>query len=219
MPTYQGVLFDLDGTLLDTAPDLGLAANVALAQFGYPPISAETAAQVSSHGAAGLLRAALGDRYDRTDITPMRQALLDSYYDNICIKTGLFDGVAALIEYLDGQQIPWGIVTNKPHWLTEPLLTHFPQFNGRRCTISGDTCGVAKPDPKPMLLAAQQIGVVPAQILYVGDAERDIQAGHNSGMHSACALWGYLRAEDQPLSWGAELNCDDPLQLLAKIDS
>ncbi|QIZ76617.1 HAD family hydrolase [Ferrimonas lipolytica] len=216
---YQGVLFDLDGTLLDTAPDLGLAANVALAQYGFPPISAVTASQVSSHGAAGLLRAGLGAHYDRTDIMPLRTALLDSYADNICIGTSLYDGVAELIEWLDEEGIPWGIVTNKPAWLTTPLLKHFPQFSNRSCTVSGDTCGVAKPDPKPMHFAAQQIGVAESDILYVGDAQRDVEAGKSSGMDTVAALWGYIRPQDHPQQWLASHDCRTVNDLLSLLKS
>ncbi|WP_298440179.1 HAD-IA family hydrolase [uncultured Ferrimonas sp.] len=214
MSHYQGILFDLDGTLLDTAPDLGHATNVALAQFGYPPISAAVAAQVSSHGTAGLLRAGMGDHYDRTDIAPIRQALLSAYAANVCQHTTLYAGVAELIEWLDDEGIPWGIVTNKPEALTTPLLTYFPQFANRSCTVSGDTCGVAKPDPTPMFYAAKQIGVAPADILYIGDAERDVLAGNNANMTTVAALWGYLSTEDQPQNWPADHHLDNLLQLL-----
>ncbi|WP_028115487.1 HAD family hydrolase [Ferrimonas senticii] len=207
MNQYQGILFDLDGTLLDTAKDLGAAANDALTAFGYPPISDEVAAQVASYGTTGLLQAGLGERYGRTDVTPLRQRLLDFYANHICQHTCLYPGVAALISRLEQAGIPWGIVTNKPGWLTDPLLEHFPELKSRMATISGDSVGVAKPDPKPMLAAAQLLALPAPQILYVGDAKRDIEAAQNSNMDSAVALWGYLLPTDRPQDWQATYLC------------
>ncbi|MFI3246438.1 MAG: HAD-IA family hydrolase [Ferrimonas sp.] len=203
MSYYSGVLFDLDGTLLDTAADLGCATNHALKQFGYPPISLVQAYQHSSYGSSALLQAGLGPLYSRTDITPLRKALLDYYRANLCIETRPYTGVVEVIQWLNQQQIPWGVVTNKPAWLTEPLLAQMPIFELCHCIVSGDTLPVAKPDPAPLLLAAQQLNLPTTKILYVGDAERDIEAGRRAGMETAVALWGFLAAEDQPECWQA----------------
>ncbi|GAA4902877.1 HAD family hydrolase [Ferrimonas pelagia] len=211
---YQGVLFDLDGTLLDTAPDLGRATNVALQQYGYPPISMTTAGQVSSHGTAGLLGAALGAHYARTDVAPLRAALLNAYRQAISVDTRAFDQIDALIQALDHAQIPWGIMTNKPGWLTTPLLAEWPLFRHSKSQISGDTLTVAKPHPEPLLLAAEQIGVQPEKILYIGDAERDMVAAQRAGMTGVVALWGYLSAQDQPERWPAQHAIESPLAIL-----
>ncbi|GAA5188039.1 HAD-IA family hydrolase [Ferrimonas gelatinilytica] len=211
---YDAVLFDLDGTLLDTAPDLGRAANVALAQYGYPPISSLLASQVSSHGVAGLLGAALGARLDAVDILPMRRVLLQAYREAISIETRLFDGIDTLIHTLDDAGCPWGIVTNKPQWLTDPLLAQWPLFARSRCQISGDTLPHSKPHPAPMWAASEALAIAPDRILYVGDAERDMEAAQRAGMAGAVALWGYLRPEDQPQKWPGQHAADHPLDLI-----
>ncbi len=211
---YDAVLFDLDGTLLDTAPDLGRAANVALAQYGYPPISPVMAGQVSSHGVAGLLGAALGPRLKDIDLLPMRRALLQAYRQSLSIETRLFEGIDTLIHTLNRAECPWGIVTNKPAWLTDPLLAQWPLFDAARCQISGDTLPQAKPHPAPMLAAAETLAIAPDRILYVGDAERDMEAANRAGMAGAVALWGYLRPEDTPHQWPGEHAADHPLDLL-----
>ncbi|SHG86343.1 HAD family hydrolase [Ferrimonas marina] len=214
MSQYQGILFDLDGTLLDTAPDMGAAANVALRQFGYPELTPAIASQVSSHGVNGLLGAVMGANLARTDILPMRHHLLDAYRQALSVETRLFHRVEDLISGLDGAGIPWGIITNKPGWLTEPLLDLWPSLDRARCRIAGDTFEHPKPHPKPMMAGAEAIGLDPNQILYVGDAERDMQAAQAAGMAGAVALWGYLRPEDQPQAWGGDHLCQCPSELM-----
>ncbi|MBY5920360.1 HAD family hydrolase [Ferrimonas balearica] len=215
--SIQGVLFDLDGTLLDTALDLGAAANRALARYGYPPLSDEHAYQYSSHGSRGLLQAALGPLFERTDYHPLKDALLDAYLASLCVHTRPYDGIHELLTRLDAQAVPWGIVTNKPGWLTDPLLAQLPLFASSRINVSGDTFDVSKPHPKPLLAAAESLQVDPGGILYVGDAERDMQAAQSAGMRGCVALWGYLRPEDSPLEWPAEWFCDSPYSLVNKL--
>ncbi|OCQ42748.1 haloacid dehalogenase [Aeromonas veronii] len=205
----RGVLFDLDGTLLDTAPDLGAAVNHVLISEGFAPLSDEIIRQTTSHGALGLLKAGLGDELlEELGATRLRNALLDYYAANLCVGTRPYEGMVDLIEWLDEKQLPWGIVTNKPGFLTEPLLAALPEFASCGVTVSADTLPVRKPDPAPMFFACEKLGVEAAHCLYVGDHVRDIEAGRNAGMRTAVAGWGYLNDEEDPAQWGADLHFD-----------
>lgn len=207
----KALLFDLDGTLLDTALDLGQAANVALAQFGYPGLSREQAYLYTSHGSRGLLKAALGDdTFERTDITPLREVLLAAYADNISEHTRPYDGIERMLDLLAQLQLPWGIVTNKPEDLARQLLQQQPSMAASVSLVGGDTLPVSKPHPAPLLKAADEMGVAPEQILYVGDAERDVLAANHAGMISVAALWGYISPEDRAHEWPASHRCDRP---------
>lgn len=213
----RGVLFDLDGTLLDTALDLGNAANKALVQYGYPPLSSNDAYQHSSHGSRGLLQAALGELYHRTDALPIKETLLQKYAEAICVNTKVFAGVNSLLASIDSLNLPWGIVTNKPQHLTEPLLAQVNDLARSQINISGDTLPVAKPHPEPLWAAAEAIAIEPKHILYVGDAERDMIAAQKAGMYGCVALWGYLRSEDIPQQWPAHWHCDSAAELQQKL--
>ncbi|AMQ42553.1 haloacid dehalogenase [Aeromonas veronii] len=203
------VLFDLDGTLLDTAPDLGAAVNHVLISEGFAPLSDDIIRQTTSHGALGLLKAGLGDELlEELGTTRLRNALLDYYAANLCVGTRPYEGMVDLIEWLDEKQLPWGIVTNKPGFLTEPLLAALPQLASCGVTVSADTLPVRKPDPAPMFFACKKLGVEAAHCLYVGDHVRDIEAGRNAGMRTAVAGWGYLNNEEDPAQWGADLHFD-----------
>ncbi|WP_417348730.1 HAD family hydrolase [Ferrimonas sp.] len=213
----KGVLFDLDGTLLDTALDLGHAANVALAKFGYPGITDEQAYLYSSHGSKGLLKAGLGDSFHRTDITPMRDTLLAAYAERISHHTRPYDGIPPMLGYLDKNLLPWGIITNKPEGLARQLLAQQPELSGSAVLVGGDTLPVAKPDPAPLHLGAETLSLTPDSILYVGDAERDVVAANRAGMISVAALWGYISEEDQAHTWPAHHRCDRPEDLFDLI--
>lgn len=203
------VLFDLDGTLLDTAPDLGAAVNHVLISEGFAPLSDEIIRQTTSHGALGLLKAGLGDELlEELGATRLRTALLDYYASHLCVGTRPYEGMTDLIEWLDERSLPWGIVTNKPGFLTEPLLAALPALASCGVTVSADTLPVRKPDPAPMFFACERLGVEASQCLYVGDHVRDIEAGRNAGMLTAIAGWGYLHGEDDPAAWGADLHFD-----------
>lgn len=218
-PLCNGVLFDLDGTLLDTALDLGAAANHALTQFGYPPITDEQASLYASHGSRGLLKAGLGDNFERTDIAPMKAALLAQYDSEISVFTQPYPGVSSLLQSLKRWQIPWGIVTNKPFALAEKLLKHQPALSDCQCLIGGDTLAVAKPHPQPLQLGATQIQRSCESIFYIGDAERDVVAANNAAMTSVAALWGYISEADNEQSWPAHFRCKDLKDLEQLIDN
>ncbi|HIE54929.1 MAG TPA: HAD family hydrolase [Chromatiaceae bacterium] len=210
----RAVLFDLDGTLADTAPDLAFALNQTLAAFGQPPLPFETIRPVVSHGGMALIRLGFGLEPDAPGFEERRQYLLRIYLDNICRDTRLFPGMEQVLEQLARQRIPWGIVTNKPAWLTEPLLERLPMPVQPSCTVSGDTCPERKPHPMPLLHACKLIGSRPEHSLYVGDAERDMTAGKAAGMTTVCACFGYLLPEDRPETWPADVRIEAPEALL-----
>ena len=203
------VLFDLDGTLLDTAPDLGAAVNHVLVSEGFAPLSDAIIRQTTSNGALGLLKAGLGNELlEDLGSHRLRTALLDYYAANLCVGTRPYEGMVDLIEWLDEKQLPWGIVTNKPGFLTEPLLAALPALASCGVTVSADTLPVRKPDPAPMFFACERLGVEASQCLYVGDHVRDIEAGRNAGMRTAVAGWGYLSDDEDTADWGADLHFD-----------
>ncbi|GHD57877.1 HAD family hydrolase [Jeongeupia chitinilytica] len=213
----RAILFDLDGTLADTAPDLGAALNRLLVEEGRPEQPYEAIRPLASHGARGLIGLGFGVGPDDASFSALRERFLAHYATALCERTVLFDGVAELIAAIGARGLPWGIVTNKPGRFTDPLVRELPLPVQPGCVVSGDTVGVAKPDPKPMLHAAEQLGVPAASCLYVGDAERDIEAGRRVGMKTVIADYGYISVDDQPIAWGADLRIAHPLDLLAHL--
>lgn len=214
---YQAVLFDLDGTLADTALDLGAALNRLLAEEGLPAQPDDAIRPIASHGARALVSLGFGIDRDDPAFDALRRRFLDQYEHSFADRTRLFDGVERLIGGLTERGLAWGIITNKPMRFTDRLVPALPFPVAPGVVVSGDTVGVAKPDPKPMLHAAATLGVDPARCLYVGDAERDIQAGRNAGMRTALAAWGYISGDDRPHEWGADLQLARPLDLLTHL--
>ena len=208
------VLFDLDGTLADTAKDLAYALNRTLQHYGEPELSFERIRPVVSHGAIALIRLGFGMTPETDGFEERRQYLLKVYEDNLCRETTLFPGMARVLEHLESRRLPWGIVTNKPAWLTDPLMDAMGLDRRAGCVISGDTCSNRKPHPEPILHACALLAAAPAQSWCVGDAGRDIQAGRAAGCVTVGALYGYLHPEDPPESWQADLTIDTPEQLL-----
>lgn len=209
----KAVLFDLDGTLLDTAPDLGAALNAVCDQYQRPKIAAEVFTPVASHGSRGLLKLAFAEDYIHLE-AELRHAFLSAYKENIAIYTQPYPGVRELLAVLHRQSIKVAIVTNKPERLTLQLLPHFPEFEAIDVIVSGDTLSVAKPSPEPLFYAAKKLGIEPGDCLYVGDAERDIEAGRNAGMVTVLAEYGYIGNDDQPQRWQADYHITSPLALL-----
>lgn len=210
----QAVLFDLDGTLADTALDLGGALNAQLARRGLPPKSMAEIRTQASHGAAGLLKLGAGITPDHPDYSEWRSEYLEEYGNRYAQDTALFDGIDTLITELHRRGIQWGIITNKPARFTDLLVPKLGFTVPPAVIVSGDTCGEAKPSVKPMLYACSQINVLPQHALYVGDAERDIQAGRNAGMTTVLAEWGYIAPEDDTESWQADHRIATPSALL-----
>lgn len=208
----QAVFFDLDGTFADTAPDLAAALNHVRAQRDLPPLPFELLRPQASHGSPGLLKTGFGITPDAPEFNELREIFLDYYTQNICVGTRLFDGVAALVEAIEQRGLPWGIITNKPHRFTLPLMQALGYAERAACLISADTCEHAKPHPQPMLKACELTGVSPQRCLYLGDDLRDMQAANASGMHGIIAHWGYISSDHT--RWGAAGGIQQPLELL-----
>jgi len=209
------VLFDLDGTLLDTAPDLAAALHRLCRERGVAEPSFSAIRQTVSHGAPGMLKACFGLEIDDPLYAECNRRFLEFYAEAIAVKTALFPGMGEVLAHLEAYSIHWGIVTNKPGWLTEPLVKSMGLWPRAACVVSGDTLDKRKPDPEPLWYACEQIGVTPTCSLYVGDAERDVQAGKRAGMMALIAGFGYLSGQDRPEEWGADGFLEQPLDLLA----
>ena len=210
----KAVLFDLDGTFADSAPDLAAALNHARATRNLPPLPIEVLRPQASHGSHGLLKVGFGIEPDHPDFNALRDIFLDYYARNICVHTQLFGDTAKLIDELEQRSIKWGIVTNKPHRFTVPLMQALGYADRAACLISGDTCKHAKPHPEPMLKACELIGVAPAQCLYLGDDLRDMQAANAAGMRGIIARYGYISSPEEISGWPALGGIDTPTQLL-----
>jgi phosphoglycolate phosphatase len=204
--TVRCVLFDLDGTLLDTAPDMGASLNALLAEQDRAPLEPQRIRPHVSNGSVALVRLGFPD-VDAVQFERLRLRFLDLYAQRLHHQTRLFDGGHELLERLEAAGVPWGIVTNKPGWLTDPLLEHLALRRRAASVVSGDTLPQRKPDPAPMRHAADEIGVEPRHCVYLGDAERDMRAALAAGMRATCARYGYFETlpADQ---WGAELGFD-----------
>lgn len=214
----QAVFFDLDGTFADTAPDLGAALNHVRAQHKLPPLPIEITRLQASHGSAGLLKLGFNVTPDSAKFPALRDAFLAHYTANICVHTTLFPGIAELIATLEQRGLPWGIVTNKPHRFTIPLMQALDYDQRAVCLVSGDTCAHAKPHPEPLLHAAKIAGVEPQHCIYLGDDKRDIEAGRAAGMKSLIALFGYIDPNADLSTWQADAEIASPLQLLNHLD-
>ncbi|HQT26716.1 MAG TPA: HAD-IA family hydrolase [Burkholderiales bacterium] len=209
------VLFDLDGTLADTAPDLGFALNTLLTSRGLPALSLESIRPEASNGVRGLLGLGFSISPQDPGYEALRLGFLEIYMENLCRNTRLFEGMTELIEKIEEMGVPWGIVTNKPMKYTEPLVKLLGLDAG--VVVGGDSCSHAKPHPEPLLFAAERLAVSPSRCLYVGDDRRDVEASLAAGMTSIVANYGYLSGGNQE-NWGAHGYIDHPLDLLAFID-
>jgi 2-phosphoglycolate phosphatase len=209
------VLFDLDGTLLDTAPDLANALNATLQGNGREPLPFDIIRPVVSHGGNALIQLGFGLSPGTAEFERLRQQLLSFYQANIAQNTRLFPGMDEVLDHIESNGLKWGVVTNKPGWLTDPLMEALGLANRAASIVSGDTLNERKPHPAPLLHACREIGAEPQHCLYVGDAERDVRAGHNAGMITLVAMFGYLMDDDHPETWGATALIDRPRDILA----
>ncbi|MGI2261448.1 HAD family hydrolase [Shewanella sp. GXUN23E] len=215
-PEIKAVLFDLDGTLVDTAPDLVAALNLALAELGLAGATLEAMRPVASHGSLALAKAGAPDVDEATQFA-VRDALLKHYHTTNGQYATLFDGMETLLVGLAERNISTGVITNKPARYTRVLLDRLNLTGQMRCIISGDSCTRAKPDTAPMYLGAMQSNVNPAQVCYLGDAERDLLAAQAAGMTGIVALWGYIADDDAVDSWPSFAQLGDPRSLLDLI--
>jgi phosphoglycolate phosphatase len=211
------ILFDLDGTLVDTAHDLAYALNLQRERHGLAELSLDVIRPYASHGSKGLLAVGFDLTVDDADFAEMRDEYLAIYDQVLTRQPILFDGIAELLISLEAKHIPWGVVTNKPRRFTQPLMHSIGLLARAACVVSGDDAPRPKPYPDTLLMACKQVNVNPAQCWYVGDAERDIQAGKAAGMRTVVALYGYLAETDQPAAWGADRMINKPLDFLGLI--
>jgi phosphoglycolate phosphatase len=213
----RAILFDLDGTLADTAPDLAAAVNLLRTKRGLEPTAYELLRPTASAGARGMIGAAFGLKPADDGFAELREGFFDNYQAAMAVHSTLFPGIVELLAGIEQAGLKWGIVTNKPARFTDPLLPQIGLAHAE-CIISGDTTAHAKPHPAPLLEAAARLGLAPEQCWYVGDDLRDIQAGQAAGMLSIGCGWGYCGLEE-PHRWQADRVLDTPEQLLAMMRS
>ena len=215
MVRARAALFDLDGTLLDTARDMAAALNVLLAEEGRAALELAAVRPYVSNGAIALVRTGFPELVvGSADFERLRERFLAHYRSALCVHTRLFPGFDQVLATLEAHALPWGIITNKAAWLTEPLLASLGLSARAACVVSGATLPERKPHPRPLLHAAERIAVAPADCVYVGDALRDVQAARAAGMVPLGARFGYLNAADNPASWPVAGWLDDPHELL-----
>jgi phosphoglycolate phosphatase len=214
MGQIRGVLFDLDGTLADTAPDLGGALNDLLDKYDRAHVPLERLRPRASSGARGMLAEGFGIGPADPFYEELREEYYQAYEARLCRDTVLFDGVAAMIAALEARAMPWGIVTNKVARFAQPLIAQLAPLNRANCLVCGDTYDRPKPYPDPLLGAAGQLGLAPQNLIYVGDDERDMQAAVAAGMGGVVARYGYLGIEAPPGDWPAHHHIDHPAGVL-----
>ncbi len=214
----QAVLFDLDGTLIDSAPDLGAAADKMRTDRGLPGLPLDDYRPMAGAGARGMLGVAFGMTPEHPEFLAYREEFFVNYENAMTERTVIFDGVHAMVQALQAMGMPWGVVTNKSQRFTLPLTAGMPLFASASVVISGDTTAHSKPHPEPLFEAARRLGFEPHRCVYVGDDERDIVAGRAAGMGTVAATYGYLGATDIS-QWQADAHIDLPLQLLKLIES
>lgn len=211
----QAVIFDLDGTLLDTEPDFTHVLNRQLEQHGWPVVEPATVRRFVSAGAVSIVRQGFGLDEGDERIQPLLQEFLDMYSRQIpATCAALFDDIDLLIASLVENGVVWGVMTNKHRRFSEPLLAKFENFATSGALVCPDDVGVGKPDPAGILLACQQLGIAPQHAVYVGDHPRDIEAARNAGMQSVAVRWGYLPEQPEITRWGADAVVDTPQALL-----
>jgi N-acetyl-D-muramate 6-phosphate phosphatase len=213
------ILFDLDGTLIDSAPDLAAAADEMRVSRGMASLPLDIYRPMAGAGARGMLGIAFGLTPDAPDYEVLREEFFSNYERCMTQQTYAFDGVLALIDEICQSQFRWGVVTNKSRRFTEPLTQGMPLFSTASVVISGDTTPHAKPHPEPLFEAARRLGVDPAQCVYVGDDQRDIVAGLAAGMLTVAATYGYLGTKSDVNTWGAHAQINSPLDLLQLLVS
>jgi phosphoglycolate phosphatase len=216
--SIRAILFDLDGTLIDSAPDLGAAADQMRIARGLPSLPMADYRPFAGSGARGMLRVAFGMQPEDAEFPAMREEFFQNYERRMTQDTTVFDGVADMLARIVAQQLHWGVVTNKSKRFTEPLSRQMALFASAGAVVSGDTTPHAKPHPEPLFEAARRIGVDPQDCVYVGDDERDIIAGKAAGMRTVAAVYGYLGEKQSVAHWEADDVINSPHELLKRLN-
>jgi phosphoglycolate phosphatase len=214
----QAVLFDLDGTLIDSAPDLGAAADRMRTDRGLTSLPFARYRPMAGAGARGMLSVAFGLTPEAPEFAALREEFFLNYESCMLHSTQVFVGVVELISALRQRGLDWGVVTNKSARFTDPLTRAIPLFDTAGAIVSGDTTPHAKPHPEPLFEAARRLGVAPEACIYVGDDERDIMAGRAAGMRTIAATYGYIGEHAEVARWGAHAAISSPLELLQLLD-
>lgn len=213
MANLKAVLFDLDGTLVDTAPDMAAALNRLLRKNNQSELPFSAIRNHVSKGALALVQLGFGETLAEDRLNELREHYLQEYADALCQETNAFTGMEPLLTALEEKSVPWGIVTNKPGWLTEPLLEQLGLLQKTDCVVSGDSLPHRKPHPEPILHACSKLNCLPNATVYIGDDERDIIAGNKAGTKTVVAAYGYILANETPNTWGANAIVNDVNQL------
>lgn len=215
----RAVLFDLDGTLVDSAPGLGAAVDRMRIDRGMPSLPMQRYRPLAGSGARGMLGEAFGIQPDHPDFAVMRDEFFSNYESAMAAGTTAFDGVLELLQELERRALRWGIVTNKAERFALPLIRSMPLFASACAIVAGDTTPHAKPHPEPLLEAARRLGVAPSACVYVGDDERDIVAGRAAGMRTMAAAYGYLGAQGDVTAWNADAVANSPRAILQWLEA
>ncbi|MBF7729503.1 N-acetylmuramic acid 6-phosphate phosphatase MupP [Pseudomonas sp. N040] len=209
----RAVLFDMDGTLLDSAPDFIAITQAMRLAHGLPPIEPKAIADVVSGGARAMVAAAFDCLTDSAEFEALRLEFLERYQQHCAVLTRPYEGIPELLADIEQANLRWGVVTNKPLRFAQPIMQQLGLAQRSALLICPDHVKHTKPDPEPMLLACTQLGLQPAEILFVGDDLRDIQSGRAAGTRTAAVSWGYIHPDDNPAHWGADVLVEHPLQL------
>lgn len=217
MGKIKTVLFDLDGTLIDTAPDMVAALDKLCTEEEQTILPFETVRPAVSNGSAALVKLAFGENIDDERLEYLKNRYLKIYEQNVAVDSRLFEGTQKVFDYLIEHNMNWGVVTNKPGWLTLPLMQALGLDQQAACIVSGDSTENRKPHPEPMHHACELAGSSPEECIYVGDARRDIEAGNNAGMKTLIASYGYIDEQEDTSSWGADALINQPEEILQHL--
>lgn len=214
----KAVLFDMDGTLLDTAPDFIAVCQAMLKAHGRAPIDDQRIQDVVSGGARAMVAATFDMDPEAPGFEPLRQEFLDRYQEHCAVFTRPYEGMAELLESIEQSRLIWGVVTNKPVRFAAPIMEQLGLAERSAVLVCPDHVKNSKPDPEMLLLACSQLKVDPSEVLFIGDDLRDIESGRAAGTKTAAVRYGYIHPDDNPAHWGADVIVDQPRDLLAVLD-